>query len=207
MSAEPSSFLPHNTLWRKLRRRYFFDRFSLFGAVFAYPAALCSVSWLLHGPLWLTLCFGTLWFLASLFMTLAMAMSLTSGVRRGVQQLRPLSIRLTLFWSLFVNGATVIVLLMGRIDWAFYIVFGLSVLSGLGSGRTISFQTALQLVLGLALCLAFALHAVWMVVALLLLQFLRPWRFRPELREAIRQKPTRAEYVARSREACEAGGG
>jgi hypothetical protein len=207
MSAEPYPSFPHNTLWRKLQRRTFMDRFTTVGAVFACPPALCSVSWLLHGPLWLTVCFGACWFLTSLLMTFVMAMGLISLTRRGVPQTGPLPRRLMLFWPACIHFSTLAALLMGRIDLAFYVAFGLSELSGLWSDRTKPLKTVLRFLGALALCIAFAEHATWLVVSLLILQTVPLWSFRPKLREAIRQLPTRAEYVVRSREACAAGGG
>jgi hypothetical protein len=207
MGAEPYPSFPHNTLWRKLQRRYFLDRFSIVGAVFACPPALCSVSWLLHGPLWFTLFCGACWFLTSLFMTFLMALGLISQIRRSVPQPHPFPSRLMLFWTVCVHLSTLIALLSGRVDWAFYITFGLSEWSGVWSSRAQPLQATLRFLFALALCLAFAKHAAWMVVSLLIIQFLRSWCFRPKLREAIRRLPTRAEYVDRSREACAAGGG
>jgi hypothetical protein len=119
MSTEPSRSFPHNTLWRKLRRRYFFDRFSLFSGLFVYPAALCGIAWLCHGPCWLTFCWGALWFLTNAFMTVVIVTSLVSEFRRGGQKLRPLPVRFFLVWSVLISGATIIALLMGRVDWAF----------------------------------------------------------------------------------------
>jgi hypothetical protein len=134
-----------------------------------------------------------------------MAIALLFKARRNDHKSRFGSIPLV--WHLTVNVAAVAALLLGRVDWAFYLAFGLSGLGNLASGRALSWRTALHLVSTLALCLAFAAHAVWVVGSLLLIQYLSLRRVRPELRQAIRQLPTRAEYVARSREACAAGGG
>jgi hypothetical protein len=49
-SRDPLRSFPHNTIWRRLRRRWLIDRFTLFGVALACPRILCSVMWLLHGP-------------------------------------------------------------------------------------------------------------------------------------------------------------
>lgn len=118
MSTSPDlfRFFPHNTVWRRLRRRFFVDRFTLFGVALACPPALCSVVWLLHGPLWLTICLGALWISSSLFMTTTLAIGLVFKAGRDDHKSRSGSIRPAIVWHLSVNVATVIVLLMGRVD-------------------------------------------------------------------------------------------
>jgi hypothetical protein len=61
--------------------------------------------------------------------------------------------------------------------------------------------------MAVALCLAFAAHLVWLLIPLFILQGWQPWRNSRPLAEEINLKPTRAEYVARQREVCAAGGG
>jgi hypothetical protein len=206
MCADSSRSFPHQVLWRKLRRRYYLDGFAVFGGMFVLPPALCGVAWLCHGPIsrWLTFGFGILWFLTCTFMMLAMSLSLIATRRQG--KILPL-MRFTLLWYILVNASTMIVLLIGRVDAAIYLSFGLLGLSGLWSGRASVRNTVLPLMAALALCLGFAAHSVWLVIPLLLLHYLQPWRVRPSLLEEMRRRPTRMEYLARSREQCAAGAG
>lgn len=206
MRAESSPSFLHRALWRKLRRRYFVDGLMLFGGAFVLPPALCGVAWLFHGPLahWLTFSFGVLWFLTYTFITLVTSFSLWALARQG--KLTP-SKKFTLLWYVLVNAAAILALLLGRVDAALYLTFGLSALSGLWGGHASLRNTLPSLMVALALCLAFAAHAAWLVIPLLLLHYLQPWRVRPSLQEEIRRRPTCSEYVTRSRERCAAGGG
>jgi len=149
---------------------------------------------------------GILWGLFSLMLTFTMTVSLVVTTRARPQAL-PLSTRLNLICMLVLQVATLFSLVTGHIDWAFYLMFGLSNLTSLLRSKTLSFESALSIVFGAALCLAFAHHMAWLILPLLLLECLQSWIFRPGLRERIKRLPTRAEYLERSREACGSGGG
>ncbi len=208
MSAEPPQSFPHNALWRKLRRRYFVKSFpTLFGGAMFLLPAICGVTWLWRGPLWpwLTVGIGILWALWSAFFALMMMSVLTQQAGRGAS-LTP-SQRTGFLFSGLVNGIVPLALLMGRVDWAFYSTFGLTYLSELWNHGNPIQRRMLRLALAATLCLAFAAHAAWLVVLLLLLNALQSQGRRTSLTEQIRLRPTRAEYVTRNREACAAGGG
>jgi len=206
-SRDPLRSFPHNTIWLRLRRRWLIDRFTMFGVALTCPPMFCGVMWLLHGPVWLIICTGTLWVLSNLFVAATIALGLVFKASRSRQGARSGSVRVALLWQLFVTLATVIALLFGRVEWAVYASFGLASLGGLMNVRALSWRSAAQMALAIALCIAFAAHAAWAAVCLLLLQYLPFRRLRPDLRQAIRLLPTRVEYVARSREACSAGAG
>jgi len=176
------------------------------GAAFMLPPAICGVSWLLHGPLWLTVTAGVIWGIYSLAFALSMTLVLVVTSKARPQALS-LSTRLSHLCMLILQVATLLALLTGHIDWAFYMMFGLLNLTSLLGSRTLSFEGALNIASGAAVCLAFAYHVVWLIIPLLLLQYLQSWIFKPSLKEAITKLPTRAAYLARSREACGEGGG
>jgi len=204
MRSEPS--FPHNAWQRRLCRRHSLDYTQLLGVAFMLPPAICSVSWLLHGPLWLTLVMGVLWGTSLLVITASMTLAfvVTGKVR---PQALPLSTRLNLLGMIVFQVATLLALLTGHIDWAFYLMFGLLNLTGLLRGQTLSFEAARNIVFGAALCLAFAHHVAWLILPLVFLQYLQSWIIKPRLRERIKGLPTRVEYLERSREACGSGGG
>lgn len=205
MTTDPSRSYPHRALWRKLRRRCFLDGSTLFVGALVLPSALCALAWLSHGPLsrWLVVCFGILWFVISMFGMLAMSIGLM--VARRQDKVAPAN-QFALLWYILVNAVTMIALLFGRVDWAFYLTFGLTGLSGIWSGQATVRSFALPLLIRAALCLAFAAHAVWLLIPLLVLHYL-PSRGRPALTELVRHRPTRTEYLAKSREQCATGGG
>jgi len=205
MSAEPSALRSHNRLWRRLRRRHFFDGLSVIGPVVICPPAICCVSWLLQGPLWVTVICGVLWALINLTMTLITTFTLVLLMRQGAPRQYSVPTCSNVAWPLFFFGATLVALLLGRVDWAFYISFGISPLSGLSKIWPISLSKALHLMLAAALCLAFAKHTVGIFLSLILLEFLRQLCTRPTVREVLTRKSTRAEHVARIRDLS--GGG
>ncbi len=206
MSVQSFRSFPHLTLWRRLRRRYYLDSTTLFAGLFVLPPAFCGVAWLFHGPLshWLAVTFGVLWFLASTFMTLAMLLCLV--VMRRQSNL-PARRRAMLLWQVVASSTTLLALVMGRVDAAFYFSFGGMGLTGLWDERASVRNTIPPLIVAIAVCFAFAAHAVWLVIPLLLLHNLSPWRVRPSLQEEVRRRPTRTEYLAQSRERCATGGG
>ncbi|MCW3051966.1 MAG: hypothetical protein JWN14_1136 [Chthonomonadales bacterium] len=204
MRSDPS--FPHNTWQRRLRRRNSLDYTQLLGVAFMLPPAICSLSWLLHGPLWLTFATGVLWGIFILAITASMTLGLVVTSKARPQTL-PFSARLNLLCMIILQVATLLALSSGHVDWAFYLMFGLPNLTSLLRSQTLSFDSARNIVFGVALCLAFAHHVAWLIIPLLLLQYLQSWFFKPGLKEMITKLPTRAEYLERSREACSTGGG
>jgi len=206
MGAKSSRSFPHQALWRKLRRRYFVDGQTILYCLFVLPPVICSLAWLCNGPvsLLLTVAFGFLWFVSCTLTFLALSLSLIFR-RRQNKAVPPL--RFSPYWCALVMATTMIALLMRRVDWAFYLSFGFMNLSGLWNDQAARRKTVLSLVVGLALCLSFAAHAVWLVIPLLMLDCLLSWCIRPALLEELRRRPTRTEYVAHQREQCASGGG
>jgi hypothetical protein len=196
---------PHNTWQRRLRRRFNPDYTQLTGVALMLPPAICSVSWLTHGPVWLTLATGVIWGLFLLVLTAMLTVGLVATGKARPEAVPP-STRWNLLSMIVLLGATLLALLTGHIDWAFYLMFGLLNLTTLLKSRALSFESAWTIVCGAAVCLAFAYHVAWLIIPLLLLQYLQSWIIKPGLRERITKLPTRAEYVQRSREACAGGG-
>jgi len=170
-----------------------------------FPPAICCVSWLLHGPLWITVSCGVVWALVSLLSVLMAIFALTLLMHRSVPRQYPVPNLSCVFWFLFLFAGTLIALLTGRVDWAFYVNFGVSPLGTLSRIRPLSFSKALHLLLAAALCLAFAKHAVGIVISFLLLEYLRTLFARPTLREALAKRSTRAQHVARIRDLSDGG--
>ncbi len=204
-SPDSARSFPHNTIWRRLRRRCFIDWFTLIGVALISPPMLCSAAWIFHGPVWLIVCFGASWAFSKLFTaTMVLVGMFAAGqIRNGS---RIVVLQFGLVWQLIVIAATIVALLLGRIEWAIYCEFGLAYLPALVNVRTITWQSAVKAASSLAICVSVAAHAVWPAVCLLLVQFLPERRSRPSLEKVIRKLPTRAEYVDRKREACSTGG-
>jgi len=195
----------HASVWRRLRRRCYLDMPEALTGVFALPAALCTVAWMIHSDALrrVVFAFGALWVLVVAFTGAMAALGLVVMIWAG--KLAAPMLRSTP-WYLCVSLATIVALLLGRVDAAFYLTYGATGLCALWFDRVTVRATVAPLAASLALCGAFAAHAVWAVIPLLLVYHLRPWRA-SSLLDEIRRRPTRAEYLAKRREQCAAGGG
>ncbi|HLV80365.1 MAG TPA: hypothetical protein VKT32_08785 [Chthonomonadaceae bacterium] len=169
--------------------------------------ALCMIAWMLKdsGWQWLFDFLRDLWLLRSIGGLLFGLFFLWVRGRYGKRlAARPLSLLAALPYV--ICGLTALALLQGRIDLAVYATFGLTALYRIWHGRQEEQFNPGAAIIDVALIAAFALNAVWAVVALLALHLFRQTAS-SGLQEEIRQKPGQMEYVHRAREQCAAGGG
>jgi hypothetical protein len=204
--------LPQDTLWRKLKRRYW-HTFSLMtfpvGFVYGIPMA-CALLWLWRAscPSWVVFIAGSLWFLSSLIGLLLTGFTVVISLlsRRKI----PASSWLSFARGLLVDGVTICTLFMGRMDIAILVCLILRACMGFLVGMVKKRKMlwgALQYGL---LTAAFLISSGWFFLAALALLGLsygiRSWR-KTDFWAYAAAKPSRSAYVQRQQEACASGHG
>ena len=217
MNAVPLAVAPHNMLWRKIRRRWWFGPFplSLFVTVMYIVPPLCIVAWLwkdVSGEL-LAQVMRWLWFMCTLsvFLPSVLMLLCLKAARPGRPVDSWIADRerfLKLLLSVLCQSLTLVALLCGRIDCAALSSYGATTISTLWDCLSRkSCHALLQALYAAAIIAAVIAKEVWLVAAgSLLSQLIKPL-FKPSLREIVSQKPSRAEVVDQERRLCATGGG
>lgn len=205
MNPEPPILRSYKSLSRRLRRRFHVPLFFLLMQFSTLVPVVCAVAWMLRdaGWGWLAFLTGVLWFFGSILTSLPVLLSLTA--RRQNRQESPLPLS---FWFTYIlpRLLTAMALLVGRVDVAVVVAALFDILEMLIHKDGITASDAALVGRKAAALAAFVYNAVWLFVPLVVYEFLG--KLRPlSLLDSLRSKPTRAEYVEQTREACEAGGG
>lgn len=218
MNPSPNATSSHRLWWRRLRRRYPLGVF-LSGA---FPWWLCLpaiglflafvvaqwgiVAWMWRDRGWNNFAAFArwVWFFVCVLGVVTMALWLVGQLWARRLEERG---RLCAFVALLVNGLGALALLMGRIDWAVAIVYGLGAANKVCNARDwklwrLSLPNAF---LSLGVVTAFFAGWPWIVAACLFLPYVLPVFFKPTLREMLANKPTRREFIEKIRERCESG--
>lgn len=198
----------YNTLWRRMRRRYWIRPVYLIFALVGVVPWVCMVAWLWRdqGWGWLAQVARWLWLVGSIIYSFLSCWATWLHFRNRSQT--PLHWRYLWIVSALSSLLTTLALVVGQVDWAVFATYGIGAFySILYMLHSRAWHHLLQAALSSAIVAAFVMGSPAFVIVCLLLRALFGLLFKPSLRETVIRQHSKDAIVNRARQQCASGGG